>query len=178
MQSRHGGTMLPLMAAAAMAFAIAGAQAQQPTQHKEITGPETAYQAGGSPLAGVDMYQDINPKAPPMIEGGVRQGAPDLLRALRRLPRRAAQGRDRQAAHARTSRSTSGTEYLKVFIKYGSPAGMPNWGTSGDLNDAEVDLMARYVQQTPPHPARVRHEGDEGDLEGRSCRRTSARRRR
>ena len=46
-----------------------------------------------------------------------------------------------------------GTEYLKVFIKYGSPAGMPNWGTSGELTDEEVDLMARYVQQTPPQPA-------------------------
>jgi nitrite reductase (NO-forming)/hydroxylamine reductase len=46
----------------------------------------------------------------------------------------------------------SGTEYLKVFIKYGSPAGMPNWGTSGELNDAQVDLMARYVQQEPPTP--------------------------
>ena len=39
-----------------------------------------------------------------------------------------------------------------MFIKYGSPAGMPNWGTSGELTDAEVDLMARYVQQTPPQP--------------------------
>jgi len=46
----------------------------------------------------------------------------------------------------------SGTDYLKVFIKYGSPAGMPNWGTSGELTDDEVDLMARYVQQTPPQP--------------------------
>jgi nitrite reductase (NO-forming)/hydroxylamine reductase len=46
----------------------------------------------------------------------------------------------------------SGTEYLKVFIKYGSPGGMPNWGTSGELTDAEVDLMARYVQQEPPTP--------------------------
>ncbi|XQU75087.1 Dissimilatory nitrite reductase (NO-forming), cytochrome cd1 type apoprotein [Cupriavidus sp. H18C2] len=45
-----------------------------------------------------------------------------------------------------------GTEYLKTFIKYGSPAGMPNWGTSGDLSDAEVDLMARYVQLEPPTP--------------------------
>jgi len=45
-----------------------------------------------------------------------------------------------------------GTKFLNVFIKNGSPAGMPNWGTSGDLNDAEVDLMARYVQQTPPTP--------------------------
>ncbi len=45
-----------------------------------------------------------------------------------------------------------GTEYLKTFIKYGSPAGMPNWGTSGDLSDTEVDLMARYIQLDPPTP--------------------------
>ncbi|SPA20634.1 nitrite reductase [Cupriavidus taiwanensis] len=45
-----------------------------------------------------------------------------------------------------------GTEYLKTFIKYGSPAGMPNWGTSGDLTDKEVDLMARYIQLDPPTP--------------------------
>ena len=38
-----------------------------------------------------------------------------------------------------------GTDYLKVFIGYGSPAGMPNWGTSGELTQAEVDLMARYI---------------------------------
>jgi hypothetical protein len=29
---------------------------------------------------------------------------------------------------------------------------MPNWGTSGELTDAQVDLMARYVQQEPPTP--------------------------
>jgi nitrite reductase (NO-forming)/hydroxylamine reductase len=29
---------------------------------------------------------------------------------------------------------------------------MPNWGTSGELTDDEVDLMARYIQQTPPQP--------------------------
>jgi nitrite reductase (NO-forming)/hydroxylamine reductase len=45
-----------------------------------------------------------------------------------------------------------GTAYLKAVITYGSPAGMPNWGTSGDLNEAEVDLMARYVQHEPPIP--------------------------
>ncbi|MBP0619789.1 nitrite reductase [Cupriavidus consociatus] len=45
-----------------------------------------------------------------------------------------------------------GSEYLKTFIKYGSPAGMPNWGTSGDLSDQEVDLMARYIQLDPPTP--------------------------
>jgi nitrite reductase (NO-forming)/hydroxylamine reductase len=41
---------------------------------------------------------------------------------------------------------------LKAFITYGSPAGMPNWGTSGDLTEAEIDIMARYLQHEPPLP--------------------------
>ncbi|MEZ5614144.1 MAG: cytochrome D1 domain-containing protein [Rhodocyclaceae bacterium] len=45
-----------------------------------------------------------------------------------------------------------GTEYLKVFINYGTPAGMPNWGTSGELSDKDVDLMARFLQHEPPIP--------------------------
>ncbi len=45
-----------------------------------------------------------------------------------------------------------GTEYLKVFINYGSPAGMPNWGTSGLLSDQDVDIMARFLQYEPPTP--------------------------
>jgi len=45
-----------------------------------------------------------------------------------------------------------GTDYLKTLITYGSPAGMPNWGTSGDLTDKEIDIMARYLQHEPPVP--------------------------
>ena len=45
-----------------------------------------------------------------------------------------------------------GTDYLKVFITGGSPGGMPNFGTSGELTEKEIDLMARYVQQTPAAP--------------------------
>jgi len=45
-----------------------------------------------------------------------------------------------------------GTEYLKAFITYGSPLGMPNWGSSGELNAEEVDMMARYLQHEPPQP--------------------------
>ena len=45
-----------------------------------------------------------------------------------------------------------GLDGLKAFITYGSPAGMPNWGTSGQLTEAEVDLMARYVMNEPPQP--------------------------
>ncbi len=45
-----------------------------------------------------------------------------------------------------------GFEYLRDFITYGSPAGMPNWGTSGEMTEADVDLMARYVLLEPPAP--------------------------
>jgi len=45
-----------------------------------------------------------------------------------------------------------GLEYLTNFINYGSPGGMPNWGTSGDFSEAEVDLMARYLMNEPPVP--------------------------
>ncbi|XQZ31136.1 nitrite reductase (plasmid) [Paracoccus yeei] len=45
-----------------------------------------------------------------------------------------------------------GYDYLKTFIEYGSPAGMPNWGTSGQLDERQVDLMTRYVLQDPASP--------------------------
>jgi nitrite reductase (NO-forming)/hydroxylamine reductase len=45
-----------------------------------------------------------------------------------------------------------GQEYLEAFITYGSPAGMPNWGTSGELQEDDVKLMARYLLNDPPHP--------------------------
>lgn len=45
-----------------------------------------------------------------------------------------------------------GDAALKAFITYGSPAGMPNWGTSGLLSEAEIDIMARYLQHEPPVP--------------------------
>ena len=45
-----------------------------------------------------------------------------------------------------------GYDYLKNFITYGSPAGMPNWGTSGQLSEEQVDLMARYLLNEPVAP--------------------------
>jgi nitrite reductase (NO-forming)/hydroxylamine reductase len=131
-----------------LAIGSASAQEKKPEVH---TPAELKYQAGGSPLAGVDMYQDINPKAPPMQKAEfdkARQIYFERCAGCHGVLRKGATGK------ALTPDITieKGTEYLKVFIKYGSPAGMPNWGTSGELNDAEVDLMARYVQQTPPTP--------------------------
>ncbi len=45
-----------------------------------------------------------------------------------------------------------GFEYLRDFITYGSPAGMPNWGTSGELTEDEIAMMAKYLMIEPPAP--------------------------
>ncbi|MDH3236620.1 MAG: nitrite reductase, partial [Alphaproteobacteria bacterium] len=46
----------------------------------------------------------------------------------------------------------NGYEYLRDFITYGSPGGMPNWGTSGDMTEDDIDMMARYLLIEPPQP--------------------------
>jgi len=45
-----------------------------------------------------------------------------------------------------------GAEYIHDMITYGSPAGMPNWGTSGDMTEDEIGMMARYVLIDPATP--------------------------
>jgi nitrite reductase (NO-forming)/hydroxylamine reductase len=109
------------------------------------------YQSADSPLADVEMHQNINPKAPPMTEKEFSIGKDIYFQrcaGCHGVLRKGATGKP-----LTTDKTlVSGTDYLKVFIKYGSPAGMPNWGTSGELTDEQVDLMARYVQQEPPTP--------------------------
>ncbi|MBL0140889.1 MAG: c-type cytochrome [Betaproteobacteria bacterium] len=139
------------VAAALLAFSVASAFAQEKKPEHPTTEAEIKYQAAGSPLVNVEMYQDINPKAPGMSKAEfdkARQIYFERCAGCHGVLRKGATGKPLTPDIT----IERGTEYLKVFIKYGSPAGMPNWGTSGELNDAEVDLMARYVQQTPPTP--------------------------
>jgi nitrite reductase (NO-forming)/hydroxylamine reductase len=107
--------------------------------------------AASSPLAGEEMHQDINPKAPAMTAAEFDKGKQiyfERCAGCHGVLRKGATGKPLTPDIT----LAKGTEYLKVFIGYGSPAGMPNWGSSGQLSEAEVDLMARYVQQTPPTP--------------------------
>ncbi|GAA4400791.1 nitrite reductase [Quisquiliibacterium transsilvanicum] len=141
-------TPVAWMVAAAFAGLAGTAVAQE---KKGVTEAEIRYQAGASPMAGQDMHQNVNPAAPQMTKAEfdkARQIYFERCAGCHGVLRKGATGKPL------TSDITlpRGTEYLKTFIKYGSPAGMPNWGTSGDLTDAEVDLMARYVQQEPPTP--------------------------
>ena len=136
------------LALAALAMAAATAMAQA---GKGVSQPEMNYQAGGSPLVNEPMHQSTNPKAPPMTAAEfekARQTYFERCAGCHGVLRKGATGKPLTPDIT----TAKGTDYLKVFISYGSPAGMPNWLTSGEMNEQEVDLMARYIQHEPPTP--------------------------
>ena len=139
---------LARLAALAMSTLALAAAAQ----HKDgATDPEVKYQAGSSPLADVPMYQSTNPKAPKMTQAEfdrARQIYFERCAGCHGVLRKGATGKPLTPDIT----MAKGTDYLKVFIAYGSPAGMPNWQTSGEMDEATVDLMARYIQHDAPTP--------------------------
>ncbi|MBK6862937.1 MAG: c-type cytochrome [Ideonella sp.] len=141
----------PHLARASAAILMALALTAHAQEKKPVTEPELKYQAGASPLAGEPMVQSTNPKAPPMTQAEF-----DVARKIYFERCAGCHGVLRKGATGKplTPDITipKGTDYLKVFIAYGSPAGMPNWQTSGEMDEKTVDLMARYVQQDPPQP--------------------------
>lgn len=48
-----------------------------------------------------------------------------------------------------------GQQYLEALITYGTPLGMPNWGSSGELSKEQITLMAG----TSSTPRRNRRSG-------------------
>lgn len=135
----------------AMAALIGSGAFAQTATDKKVSPAEANYQAGGSPLANEPMYQATNPKAPPMTQAEF-----DTARKIYFERCAGCHGVLRKGATGKplTPDITlgKGTDYLKVFIAYGSPAGMPNWQTSGEMSEKEVDLMARYIQHDAPTP--------------------------
>ncbi len=137
-------------AAALLALAgLGGAQAQD--GKKDLPPADVKYHAAPSALAGTPMVDSRNPKAPPMTQAEfdkARQTYFERCAGCHGVLRKGATGKPL------TPDITlgKGTDYLKVFIAYGSPAGMPNWQTSGDMTEQEVDMMARYIQHEPPLP--------------------------
>jgi nitrite reductase (NO-forming)/hydroxylamine reductase len=138
---------IPMAATLALAVSF-GAHAQE---KKGVTESELKYQAGASPLAGEAMYQSTNPKAPAMTKAefdSARKIYFERCAGCHGVLRKGATGKPLTPDITQDK----GTEYLKVFIAYGSPAGMPNWQTSGEMDEKTVDLMARYIQHDPPVP--------------------------
>ncbi len=127
--------------------------AQSPTEHPATSVAELKYQGAPSAVgqAAGEIEMVVSPGAPAMSR-------PEFERAKKIYFERCAgcHGVLRKGATGKPLTpditQAKGTDYLKVFINYGSPAGMPNWGTSGELSPEDVDIMARYVQHVPPMP--------------------------
>ncbi len=97
------------------------------------------------------MHVDANPKAPKMTEANFAKGSQIFFQrcaGCHGVLRKGATGKPLTPDIT----LEKGTDYLETFIKYGSPGGMPNFGSSGELSDIDVDIMALYVQQTPVAP--------------------------
>lgn len=139
--------MLPALTAIAATLVMCGAAMAQDKKDQA----DVKYHAAPSALTDVPMVESRNPKAPPMTQAEFDQARTIYFQrcaGCHGVLRKGATGK------ALTPDITigKGTDYLKVFIAYGSPAGMPNWQTSGEMDEQEVDVMARYIQHDAPTP--------------------------
>ena len=142
-----------LLSSAAVALALAAQTAaaqQKPKEHAD--GPAAAYEPSMTTLA------DIHVEIPGRKDGDPVMTQEEFQTGTRIYFQRCAgcHGVLRKGATGKplTTDITreNGYEYLQSFITYGPPAGMPNWGTSGELSEDQIDLMARYLLLEPPAP--------------------------
>ena len=146
-------TAIKYLAASALLIAlplVAYSAADEPAKSPP---PLTSTQeiGGASPLGAVAMHQTTNPKSPAMSEPEFQRGTKiyfERCAGCHGVLRKGATGK----ALTPDVTLSKGSDYLNVFIFYGSPQGMPNWGSSGTLSKEEVDIMVRYIQHEPPTP--------------------------
>ncbi|MDP2324755.1 MAG: cytochrome D1 domain-containing protein, partial [Gammaproteobacteria bacterium] len=125
--------------------------AQSKSAHPGTKEEEMRYKGAPVPIKPGEAKETLSPKAPPLSTA-------EFTRAKQIYFERCAgcHGVLRKGATGKplTTDITlkAGTEYLKVFINYGTPQGMPNWGTSGELTEKDIDIMARFLQHEPPTP--------------------------
>jgi nitrite reductase (NO-forming)/hydroxylamine reductase len=150
MKFKHAALAAGLITATALS--ITGVVAEEkPSGHPGTPETEMRYKGAPVPIKPGEAQTVVTPKAPPLT-------AAEFDRAKQIFFERCAgcHGVLRKGATGKplTPDITlpKGTDYLKVFVNYGSPAGMPNFGTGGELSAADVDLMARFLQHEPPQP--------------------------
>jgi len=147
----QGGSMSTEDAAAVRKSVGASSDPAQGGSHGTANNAEKGYQGAPSPLAGETVNPTLTPGAPVLSDAEFARASTiyfERCAGCHGVLRKGATGKPLTTDITRTK----GTEYLKALINFGSPAGMPNWGTSGELNDADIDLMARYLQHEPPAP--------------------------
>jgi len=117
--------------------------------HPNVIDSELRYQ--GAPVPGQDVKMHITPGAPPLTEAEFQYASQvffERCAGCHGVLRKGATGKPLTPDITQQR----GTEYLKALISYGTPAGMPNWNTSGVLTEDGIDIMARFLQHEPPTP--------------------------
>jgi nitrite reductase (NO-forming)/hydroxylamine reductase len=119
--------------------------------HPGTSQAQAAYEGAPTTLAGADVKQVRTPGAPDMTEDEFAAASEIFFQrcaGCHGVLRKGATGKPLTPDITQGK----GTDYLKALITFGSPAGMPNFGTGGELTTEQVDLMARFLQHTPPNP--------------------------
>lgn len=153
MTALHSIRRLMLLGTVAVPVALAGATSfaqQKPEEH--TSGPAAAYEPSMTTLGQIQVEIPGRKPGDPVITPSEFQQANTIYfercAGCHGVLRKGATGRALTTDITRQN----GYEYLRDFITYGSPAGMPNWGTSGEMSEEEVDIMARYLLIEPPAP--------------------------
>ncbi|KFN47956.1 cytochrome D1 domain-containing protein [Arenimonas metalli] len=131
---------------------IAGASdPAQGQAHPGTSQAQAAYEGAPTTMASADVKMHRSPGAPDMTEDEFA-AATDIFfqrcAGCHGVLRKGATGKPLTPDLTQAR----GTDYLKALINFGSPGGMPNFGTGGELSAEQVDLMARFLQHTPPSP--------------------------
>ena len=140
-----------LLVLSTLALAMGVAMAEEKAQHPGTAEGEMAYKGAPSAVDPATTKDLIGGEGPQMTSDEFDQAKKIFFQrcaGCHGVLRKGATGKPLTTDLTRQL----GTPYLSAMITYGSPAGMPNWGTSGDLTEAEIDLMARYLQHEPPLP--------------------------
>ena len=134
-----------------VAAARGGEMVTGPADHPVTSEEEMAYKGAPSPITGEGATMYIDSEGPKMTEAEfaiATQVYFERCAGCHGVLRKGATGKPLTPDITREK----GSDYLKALITYGSAAGMPNWGTSGDLTEEQIDIMARYLQHEPPAP--------------------------
>jgi nitrite reductase (NO-forming)/hydroxylamine reductase len=137
--------------AAEVAAARGGVAVTGPSDHPGSESGVMAYKGAPSAISAEDTKRFIDSEGPQMTQAEFDVATEVYFQrcaGCHGVLRKGATGKPLTTDITREK----GTDYLKALITYGSPAGMPNWGTSGDLTDEQVDIMARFLQHEPPAP--------------------------
>ena len=146
-----GGTITADEVGAIRSSEGASTDLAQGERHSTTKDAELEYQGAPSPIGEEDLKTSLTPGAPVLTDAEFGRASEVYFQrcaGCHGVLRKGATGKPLTTDITREK----GTEYLKALINFGSPAGMPNWGTSGELSEEDIDIMARFLQQEPPSP--------------------------